>query len=304
MRIVFMGTPEFAVPSLERLYHDGHDVSAVFTQPDKKRNRGMNLSFSPVKQLAIEHSTPVYQPESLKDGEALEILRKLECELIAVVAYGKLLPREILELPSFGCVNIHGSLLPKYRGAAPIQWAVINGETETGVTSMFMAEELDAGDMLFCGKTAIGENETSGDLHDRLSILGAELLSETVTAILRGEAVRIPQDSNAATFAPPLHKNMSSIDWADTALNIKNKIRGLNPWPTATAEFSGKTYKIFTANIQFMESARTPGTIVSEGAEGVAVACADGVVMIKELQAPGGKRMAASDFLRGNSICL
>jgi len=298
-----MGTPEFAVPSLERMYHDGHDVAAVFTQPDKKRNRGMNLSFSPVKQLALEHSTPVYQPESLKDGEALEILRGLECELIAVVAYGKLLPREILDLPRFGCVNIHGSLLPKYRGAAPIQWAVINGETETGVTSMYMAEELDAGDMVFWEKTAIGEDETSGDLHDRLSLMGAELLAETVSAISRGEAVQMPQDSEKATFAPPLHKNMSPIDWADTALNIKNKIRGLNPWPAATAEFRGKTYKIFAADIQLMETMKDPGTVISEEAEGLAVACADGVVIIKELQAPGGKRMAVADFLRGNSIC-
>jgi len=298
-----MGTPEFAVPSLERLYHDGHDVAAVFTQPDKKRNRGMNLSFSPVKQLALAHSTPVYQPESLKDGEALEILRELECELIAVVAYGKLLPREILELPRLGCVNIHGSLLPKYRGAAPIQWAVINGETETGVTAMMMAEGLDAGDMLLCKKTAIGENETSGDLHDRLSILGAELLSDTVTAISRGEAVRIPQDSNAATFAPPLGKSMSPIDWTDTALNIKNKIRGLNPWPVATAEFQGTTYKIFAADIVQRETKDIPGTIISAGEAGLVVACADGIVTIKELQAPGGRRMAAADFLRGNSLC-
>ena len=301
MRIVFMGTPDFSAASLERLYSDGHDIAGVFTQPDKPKNRGMKMSFSPVKEIALKNGTPVYQPESLKNGEALDFLHNLRCELIAVVAYGKFLPREMLELPPLGCVNVHGSILPKYRGSAPIQWAVLNGEKETGVTTMYMAEEMDAGDMIFTKTTPIGEGETAGELYDRLGILGAELLGETVDAISRGEAVRIPQNHSEATFAPPLKKDMARINWSDTAYEIKCKVRGMNPWPVAMAEFlNGMTYKVFSVDISGVKTEKNLGEIVSAGRNGLEVACADGTVIIKELQAPGGRRMAASDYLRGN----
>ena len=300
MRIVFMGTPAFAEKSLQRLYDDGYEIAGVFTQPDKPRNRGMKLSFSPVKELALKNNTPVFQPASLRGGIATDILNKLRCDLIVVVAYGKILPREVLGLPCLGAVNIHGSLLPEYRGAAPIQWAILNGETETGVTSVFVAEELDAGDMLYVRKTAIGEDETAGELYDRLGILGAELLIETLGAISRRAYVRIPQNHEEATFAPPLQKAMSPIDWSETAFNIKCKVRGMNPWPAATAELLSDTiFKVFVVDISNNKTTKIPGEIVSAGKHGLEVACADGTVIIKELQAPGGKRMAAADYLRG-----
>jgi len=302
MRIVFMGTPDFARGPLERLYNDGHDIAAVFTQPDKPRNRGMKVAPCPVGELAAERGTPVFQPATLRDGTALKILSELQCELIAVVAYGKLLPLDVLELPPLGCVNIHGSLLPKYRGAAPIQRAVINGERETGVTSIYMAEEMDAGDILYTRKTAIGDDETAGELFDRLGILAAELLSETVDAISRGSAVGIPQNHEEATFAPPLRKEASAIDWRDCAEVIRNKVRGFNPRPTATAEFGGVTYKVFSAAAGERKAGTVPGRIIAAGNEGLAVECGDGTVIIKELQAPGGKRMSAADYLRGHKL--
>jgi len=297
-----MGTPDFAVKPLERLYRDGHDITGVITQPDKPRNRGMAVSYSPVKELAIKHGTKIYQPASLRGGEAAGMLRELQCELIAVVAYGKLLPREILDLPPYGCINIHGSLLPKYRGAAPIQWAVLNGEKETGVTSMYMAEELDAGDIIAVKRAPVGDNETAKALYDRLSVSGAELLGETIRAIQQGTAARTPQDHGQATFAPPLNKGMSPIDWTETARNIKCKVRGLNPWPIATAELNGTTYKVFSVDINDKAGGNVPGTVISVGNNGVEVTCADGSVIIKELQAPGGKRMVAADYLRGHAL--
>jgi methionyl-tRNA formyltransferase len=300
MRIVFLGTPDFAKKPLERLYEDGFDIAGVFTQPDKPRNRGMKLSYSPVKEVAVQRGTPVFQPATLRDGTALEALRGLRCDLIAVVAYGKLLPPEILELPPFGCVNIHGSLLPKYRGAAPIQWAVLNGEKETGVSSMCMAEKMDTGDVISMKKTPVGDNETAGELYGRLAVLGAELLSETVTAIAGGKAERLPQNHDDATYAPPLTKAMSPIDWAQPAYRIKNKVRGLNPWPVATAELGGTVCKVFCVEIGSREAVKAPGGVVSAGENGIEVACADGSVIIKEIQAPGGKRMPAADYARGH----
>jgi len=299
MRIVFMGTPSFAEKPLQRLYNDGHDIAAVFTQPDKPKNRGMKITCSPVKKLATSHGTPVYQPASLRDGVADEILRSLDCELVVVVAYGKILPRAMLEIPPLGCINIHGSLLPKYRGAAPVQWAVLNGETETGVTSMFISEELDAGDVLLTKKTIIGENESAGELFERLSVLGADLLSETIGEISRGRALRIPQDLDAVSYAPPLSKDLSPIDWRNTAHSIKCKVRGLNPWPVATTVICGTIFKVYSVDISGEKSVKQPGEIVSMGKNGIEIACADTTVIIKDLQAPGGRRMAASDYLRG-----
>jgi methionyl-tRNA formyltransferase len=302
MRIVFMGTPVFAQRPLELLYREGHDIAGVFTQPDKPQKRGMKVIISPVKELALRHGTPVYQPTSLKGGEAAEMLRKLKCELIAVVAYGRILTRDMLEVPYLGSINIHGSLLPKYRGAAPIQWAVINGEKETGLTSMYISDELDSGDTIYKRRTTIGEDETAGELYERLSLLAAELLKETIDAISRGEAPRVPQDHAEATFAPPLKKEMSPIDWTESASSIKNKVRGLNPWPVATTELGGTPFKVFRVETGGGTALSAPGSIVSAGRHGIEVACADGTVTIKELQTPGGKRMAADEYLRGNNI--
>lgn len=300
MRIAFMGTPSFAVTSLERLYADGHEIAAVFTQPDKPRNRGMKLTYSPVKETAIPRGATIYQPTTLKDADALAALSELRCDIIIVVAYGKLLPRVILEMPPYGCINIHASLLPKYRGAAPVQWAVLNGESETGVTAMCMDEALDKGDILSTKKTPIGDDETADELYNRLSILGADLLSETITAITNGEATRKPQDHAAATYAPPLKKEMSPIDWTDTAQNIKNKVRGLTPWPNATATIYGATMKILAVETRASKTANRPGEIVAAGKSGIEVACADGTVVVKEVQPPGGKRMSAAAYLRGH----
>lgn len=303
MKLVFMGTPNFAAASLQRLYDDNRDVACVFTKPDKPQNRGMKLAISPVKALALQYGTPVYQPETLRDGEAESFLRELKPDILVAVAYGKILPKSLLALPPLGCVNIHGSILPKYRGSAPIQWAVLNGEAETGVTSMYMAPEMDAGDIIMTKKTPIGEDETSGELFDRLAGLGAALLGETLDAIEAGTAARQPQDDSAATCAPPIKKDQCPIDWTKSRREILCQIRGLNPWPLSTAEFGGKIFKIFKAVSKESESVPAPGTIVSADADGIAVAAGDGVVVIKELQAPGGKRMAAADYLRGHPLC-
>jgi len=299
MRIVFMGTPEFAAKSLERLYKDGHDIAGVFTQSDKPRNRGMKLSFSPVKELALANNTPVFQPNTLKDGVVANIIRELNCDLLALVAYGKILTKEIIDLPPYGSINIHGSILPKYRGASPIQHAILNGDTETGVTSQYIVEEMDAGDIILVKRTAIGEDETSGELFERLCILGAELLSETVEAIAKGTAQRKLQNLGEVTYAPKLTREMSPIDWTKTAFEIKNKVRGLSPWPAETMELDTKTLKIFSVDISDKQVHETPGSIISTGKEGIEVACADVSVIIREVQAPGGKRMHAADYLRG-----
>ena len=295
-----MGTPAFATASLRRLYADGYDVAGVFTQPDKPRNRGLTVSYSPVKETAVAHGTAVFQPMTLREGNAANTIRELNCDIIVVVAYGKLLPKEILETPQFGCVNIHASLLPKYRGAAPVQWAVLRGETETGITSMLMSDELDAGDILLSKKTRIHDDETAGELMDRLSDIGADVLSETIDAVLNRKMIRIPQKHEEASFAPPLTKGMSPIDWSDNAMNIKRKVRGLNPWPVASSNFNGTVFKVFTVAIGDSRPAGIkPGEVVSSGEQGLEVACADGTIIIKELQAPGGRRMTAAEFMRG-----
>ena len=298
MRIGFIGTPEFAGKSLERLYNDGHEITGVFTRADKPRNRGMKLSYSPVKELALKHGLTVYQPSKL----STELFEKIDCDLIAVVAYGKLLPKEILEIPAFGCINIHGSLLPKYRGASPVQHAILGGEKETGVTSMYLSEGMDAGDILYTRTTPIGEEETAGELSERLAVMGADLLSYTIDMIVRGEAVSTPQDHNEATFAPLLTKEISPIDWSKSAYEIKCKVRGLIPWPVATTELGGKAIRVFSVDITANQTSLTPGAVIPYSKSRLEIACADGTVIIKELQAPGGRIMSAADFLRGNTI--
>lgn len=302
MKIVFMGTPDFAAVSLERLYSDGHDVCAVFTQPDKPKKRGMKITSSPVKELALLHGTPVYQPTTLKDSSVTDTLRELNPDIIAVVAYGKLLPEDILSLPPCGCINIHGSLLPKYRGSAPVQWAVLNGEKETGVTSMHMAPAMDAGDIILKKKTEIGAEETAGELYDRLSVLGAALLSETIVAILSGNVPRIQQDESMATYAPPLTKAMSPINWNKTARDILCQIRGLNPWPVATTILNNIMFKVYKGTSTDRQTDLQPGVVAGTGPAGIEVACQGGTVIIEELQVSGGRRMQASEYLRGHPL--
>ena len=304
MRILFMGTPDFAVPSLQTLLDAGHEVCGVFTQPDKPKNRGMKLQPPPVKVLAQEHNIPVYQPTSVKDGTALEIIQELAPELIVVAAYGRILPNSILEYPAKGCINVHSSLLPKFRGAAPIHWAVVSGETETGVTIMHMAQELDAGDIIDQIRTPIDPDESVETVHDRLAELGGKILVEVVEKIANGTATRTPQDGTQATYAPMLSRELSNIDWTQPAKAIHDKIRGLSPWPAASTNIISDTIiKIFgSANLGENTSA-APGTIVAAGKQGIDVACGDGKVLrITQLQAPGGKRMAAADYLRGHPI--
>ncbi len=302
MRILFMGTPDFAAVSLEKLYEGGYDVCGVFTQPDRPKNRGMKLVESPVKTVAKAHGTAVYQPAKLRDGTALEIIREIKPDLIAVVAYGRILPKDILDYPKYGCINIHGSILPKYRGAAPIQWAVINGEKETGVTAMYLAEEMDSGDIIAVRKTEIGPNETAGELFDRLAVMGGELLCQTVDSIADGTAKRTPQNNAEATYAPPLTKDMCPIDWEMKGVDIVNKIRGMIPSPVATADLNGKVFKIFKAETAEYNGEKHAGEIVSADKNGIKVVCGDGAVVITELQAAGGKRMRAADYLRGHTL--
>ena len=247
MRIVFMGTPEFAQASLQKLIETGHNIVGVFTQPDKPKGRGYKLVAPPVKELALEHNIPVYQPEKMKDGTALSILKELNPDLIAVVAYGRILPKDILELPKYGCINVHGSLLPKYRGAGPIQWSVIDGEPVTGVTTMYMGEGLDTGDMILKKETPIGENETYGELHDRLKEIGAEALVETIALIEQGKAPREKQDDSLSSYAPILDKKIAKLDFNKPAQQLHNLIRGLSPWPVAHTTVGGKLLKVHRA---------------------------------------------------------
>lgn len=304
MRILFMGTPDFAVPSLKALIEAGHEICGVFTQPDKPKNRGMKLQAPPVKEVAIAHDIPVFQPISVKDGAALATIQELDPELIVVAAYGRILPNSILEYPAKGCINVHSSLLPKFRGAAPIHWAVISGETETGVTIMHMAQELDAGDIIDQVVTPIDPDESVETVHDRLAELGGALLADVVTKIAEGTATRTPQDASKATYASMLSREMSDIDWSQSAKAIHDKIRGLSPWPAASTNvISGSTIKVFGSVNTGESTAAQPGTIVAAGKQGIDVACGDGKILrIVQLQAAGGKRMAAADYLRGHPI--
>ena len=303
MRIVFMGTPDFAEESLRALLEAGEDVAAVFTQPDKPRGRGMQESFSPVKTLAVERGIPVYQPVTFKDGAATELLRTLAPELLVVVAYGRILPQTFLDVAKYGSINVHGSLLPKYRGAAPIQWAVLNGDKTTGVSVQYMAAAMDAGDVIASRETEIGEFETSGELFDRLKTLGAELLVETVRKIASGDVVRAPQNEADATYTKMLHKEMCPIDWNKSPREIVKHICGLDPWPVATAELGGVSFRVFGAEYTDTKTALAPGKIVSAGKAGIEVACGGRQTLrITEIQAAGKKRMSAAAFLLGHPM--
>lgn len=305
MRIVFMGTPDFAAASLKKLVEEHFEVVGVFTQPDRPKGRGMELAFSPVKQVALAAGIPVYQPDKMRDGTALEILKELRPDFLAVVAYGRILPDDILALPKYGAVNVHGSLLPKYRGAAPIQWAVLNGDRVTGVTTMYLAHEMDSGDIIYTQETEIGETETAGELFDRLMEMGAELLVKTLQDIEAGTAPRTPQDHSKASYVHMLDKSLSPIDWNRSPRAVRKWIYGLQPWPVATMELEGAVYRVFAAEYTENKTDKAPGAVVSAGKAGIEIACADGeTLMITELQAPGKKRMRAADFLRGHAIAV
>ncbi len=301
MNIVFMGTPEFSVPCLERLIADGHTVKAVFTQPDRPKGRGHHMAYPPVKETALKYSIPVYQPERLRKSDACDIITEIAPDLMIVVAYGQILPQNILDIPKYGCVNIHASLLPKYRGAAPIQWAVLNGEKESGVTSMQMDAGLDTGDMLISAKTEIGENDTAGDLHDKLSLLGADVMSETIRKIEYGTLERKEQDDSLSNYAPMLSKELCPIDWNLSAREVHNKVRGLSPWPLATFELDGKVIKAHKTLL--CGKAKGKAGEVIENSKRLVVCCGDGeAVEIVTLQPQGKKAMNAADYMRGNPI--
>lgn len=298
MNIIYMGTPEFAVPSLQSLIQAGHTLSAVFTQPDKPKGRGYTLTPPPVKVCALEHDIPVYQPSTLKSEEAFQIIKELSPDVIVVVAYGKILPKNIIEYPKYGCINVHGSLLPKYRGAAPIQRAVLNGETETGITTMKMDVGLDTGDMLLKTAVEIGKNETSGQLHDRLAVLGAGLIVETLAKLEQGTVKPEKQDDSLSNYAAMLDKSLCPIDWNKSNVQIHNQIRGLMPWPVATTMIKGKKLKLFGSRIA--QGTGAPGEVVCT--EPLTVACGTGALELLEVQLEGKKRMDSSSFMLGHKI--
>ena len=302
MRILFMGTPEFAVEQLKRLVETGHEICGVFTQPDKPKNRGMKMTFSPVKEYALTHGLEVYQPTKMRDGNALAIVRELQPELIVVAAYGRILPEDILTLPPCGSINVHSSVLPKYRGAAPINWAILDGQKETGVTIMYMTRDLDAGDIVCSKKTDILPDEDAQELTHRLALLGADALEDAIEKIADGTAVRTPQDHSASTYAPMLSKDLSPMDWTRSAQALHDQVRGLIPWPCASMELGGKKVKVFKTRMGGEINAAA-GTILTAGKQGLEIACGDGhSLWILELQAEGGKRMMSADYLRGHPV--
>lgn len=301
MRVVFMGTPDIAATCLKKILKDGFDVVAVYTKPDRPKGRGMKMEISPVKQIAVEAGIPVFQPENFREEETVQQLRDLKPDVCAVVAYGRLLPQNVLDVPTYGCINIHASALPKYRGSAPYQWTVLDGQTETGVTAMYLVREMDAGDIIEISKTTVGENETAGELLDRLAVLGADLLSKTLGRFASGEKVTAtPQDESQVTFAPLLDKSMCPIDWSKTARQVHNQVRGLHPWPVATMELDGKQFKVHETRV--VPGHGVPGTVLELNKNGLVIACGQDAVEIRSLQAEGGKRMRAPDYFRGHPL--
>ena len=303
MRVVFMGTPDFAAESLRAVLDAGHEVSGVFTQPDRPKGRGMKLTPCETKQLALERGLTVYQPDSVRTEEALELMRSLAPDVLCVVAYGKILPDAMLAIPRLGAVNVHGSLLPKYRGAAPIQWSVLNGDEYAGVTTMYLAHDMDAGDIIYREATPVGEYETAGELFDRLAAMGARLLVKTLAAMEAGSAPREEQNHAEATYVGQLDKSICPIDWEAGPREIVKHICGLNPWPVATMELNGETLKVYAARYTDTVTGKAPGSVVSAGKAGLEIACGGGKsVMLTELQAPGKQRMSAHDWLVGHPV--
>lgn len=300
MRVVFMGTPDIAATCLKKISDDGFRVVGVYTQPDRPKGRGMKMAVSPVKELAQSVGISVYQPQTFRDEEVVAQLRALQPDVIAVVAYGRILPQCVLDIPPKGCINVHASLLPQYRGSAPYQWAVLDGQGKTGVSVQFMSAGVDEGDVIAATETPIGENETAGQLLDRLAVLGADLLSRTLTDIQSGTVSAVAQDPALASYAPMLGKELCPIDWTKTARQVHNHVRGLNPWPCATANLGGTNFKIHETVLT--DGSGAPGQILGLTKTGLRVACGEGAVEIRVLQAEGGKRMPAPDYFRGHPL--
>lgn len=300
-----MGTPEIAATCLRRVYEDGHDIAAVYTKIDTPKNRGMKLTASPVKEFAVAHDLPVIQPVSFRDAAVVEELRALQPELICVVAYGKILPQSVLDIPKYGCINIHASLLPKLRGAGPIQWSILSGDQETGVTAMYLSAGMDEGDMIDKIVVPIAEDDTTATLTEKLAQAGAELLSKTIVSIGAGTAERMPQDPEQATYAPMLQKDMAPIDWSKSPREISCHVRGMIPWPVATMELGGKLCKVYRVKPLDQETEKPDGMPVAVTKQGLEMACGGGkVILVQEIQAQGGKRMSSADYLRGHPVTI
>ena len=295
-----MGTPDIAATCLKKIIADGFEVVGVYTQPDRPKGRGMKMVFPPVKEVAISNGIAVFQPENFRSDEDVQDLRDLKPDVIAVVAYGRILPQRVLDIPARGCVNIHASLLPQYRGSAPYQWAVLDGLTETGVTAQYMALKMDAGDIIDVAKTPIGPDETAGELLEKLAVLGADLLSRVLTRFEAGDVAGTPQNEADVSFAPMLDKSMCPIDFTKTARQVHNHVRGLHPWPVATMELQGRKFKVHATKI--VDGSGRPGEILGLTKTGLVIACGEGAVEVTSLQAEGGKRMAAPDYFRGHPL--
>ena len=304
MKVVFMGTPDIAATCLRRLTEEAFEIVGVYTKPDMPKNRGMKLAMSEVKTYALSRGLPVFQPTTFRNDAVLEELRALQPDIIAVVAFGKILPQQVLDIPRLGCINIHASILPELRGSAPVQWAILNGLKETGVTAMYMSAEMDAGDIIEIRKTPIEPFENAQSLLDRLAGIGADLLCDTLRAAERGETTRTPQNHEEATYAPMLTKTLCPIDWSGTKRQIIDHVRGLDPWPVATTELNGTRFKIFAVIPSERETDAAPGTPLALTKQGLEIACGDGVLTITELQADGGRRMRAPDYFRGHPITI
>ncbi|MFL8709906.1 methionyl-tRNA formyltransferase [Clostridioides sp. GD02377] len=302
MKIVFMGTPDIAVPCLQKIIDEKYDILGVVTQPDKPKGRGKKLGMSPVKELAIENNIPVYQPIKARDEEFIDTMKSLNPDVIVVVAFGQILPKEILEIPKLGCINVHVSLLPKYRGAAPINWVIINGEEKTGVTTMYMDEGLDTGDMILKTEVNLDENITAGELHDKMMNIGAETLKETLKLIEEGTAPREVQNHEEFSYAPIMNKSLGNIDFSKNAMEIHNLVRGVNPWPSAYTTYNGVTMKIWKTKVLDEKSTKNAGTIIDVNKDGIKVSTKDKVLLIEEIQMPNKKRMLVGEYIKGNTI--
>lgn len=302
MKVVFMGTPDFAVGALQAIIDAGHEVVLVVTQPDKEKGRGKEIQFPPVKECALANGIEVFQPVKIKEAEAVEVLRKYEADVFVVAAFGQILSQEILDMPRFGCVNIHASLLPKYRGAAPIQWSILDGESETGVTIMQMNAGLDTGDMLYVKKLSIEPTDTGESLFDKLAILGAEAIVEALPKLEAGELTPVPQDDSLSTYAKMLKKDMGHIDWTWDAAKIERYVRGLNSWPSAYTYYKGKTLKIWESEVADADVSGKAGEVVAVDKSSFTVACGQGALKVKSLQLEGKKRMDVASFLLGYQI--
>lgn len=302
MKIVFMGTPDIAVPCLQKIIDEGHEVIGVVTQPDKPKGRGKKLGMSPVKELALKYDIPVYQPIRARDDEFVQTLKHLNPELIVVVAFGQILPKAILDIPKLGCINVHVSLLPKYRGAAPINWVIINGEQKTGVTTMYMDEGLDTGDMILKSEVDLDDNITAGELHDKMMEIGADTLKQTMDLIEKGCAPRETQNHDEFSYAPIMNKSLGNIKWNNSAKEIHNLVRGVNPWPSAYTIYNGDTMKIWKTEVLGERSDKTPGTILKVDKDGIRISTEDNIILVKEIQMPGKKRVLVSEYIKGNTI--